>query len=142
VAFTYHEEQLLRSLASRAAISDLIARLNRAQDTRDANAWLSGFLPEGHLTVPGRDVVQGHSNLLSYFRALPSDRVHISVDSVIDVSGVNARHEARYLVLGPAGDLGGMAVEGTGWHRDELVYERGEWYVAKRELLPSEIRGA
>ncbi len=142
VAFTYHEEQVLRSLAGRAAISDLTARLNRAQDTGDANAWLSGFLPEGQLMVPGRDPVQGHTNLLAYFRSLPSGRIHISADSLIDVAGVNGRHEARYLVLGPRGDAGDVTVEGIGRHRDELDYERGEWYVAKRELLPSEDLGA
>jgi hypothetical protein len=142
VAFTYHEEQLLRSLAGRAAISDLTARLNRAQDTGDANAWLSGFLPEGQLMEPGRDPVQGHANLLAYFRSLPPGRIHISADSLIDVAGVNGRHEARYVVLGPRGDGADLVVEAIGRHRDEFVYERGEWYVVKRELIPNEIGGA
>jgi hypothetical protein len=139
---TYQEEQLLRSLAGRAAISDLTARLNRAQDTGDANAWLSGFLPEGQLVVPGRDPVRGHSSLLAYFRSLPPGRVHLSADGVIEVSGVTGRQDVRYVILGPRSGGGGLAVEAVGQHLDELVYERGDWYVAKREMLPLETEDA
>jgi hypothetical protein len=135
----YQEEQVLRSLAGRAAITDLTARLNRAQDTGDANAWLSSFLPEGQLLIPGRDPVLGHSSLLVYFRSLPPGRVHLSADGIIEVSGVTGRQDARYLVLGPRSDGPGLAVEAVGRHRDDLVYERGDWYVAKREMLPLEI---
>jgi SnoaL-like domain len=138
---TYHEEQLLRSLASRAAISELTVRLNRAQDTGDAGAWLAGFLPEGQLCLPGREPLEGHTSLLAYFRSLPPGRVHLTVDGTIQVSGVNALQDARYLVLAPRSDGNGLAVEAVGRHVDELVYERGEWYVVKRELIRSGAQG-
>jgi hypothetical protein len=143
---TYQEEQLLMSLAGRAAIADLTARLNRAQDAGDANAWISGFLPEGELLAPGRDPARGHSGLLGYFRSLPTGRVHLSVESVIEVAGVKARQDCRYLVLAAvssgSGSLGsGIAVESALRQRDDLVYERGDWYVSKREFLPLETEG-
>jgi SnoaL-like protein len=142
VPMTYHEEQLLRSLASRVAIGDLTVRLNRAQEMGDANAWLAGFLPEGQLRVPGRDPVEGHPGLLAYLQSLPPGRIHLSADGTIEVSGVNAWQDARYLVLGPRSDGNGIAVEAVGRHVDELVYERGEWYVAKRQLIPSGAKGS
>jgi hypothetical protein len=141
VPLTYQEEQLLMSLAGRAAVGDLTARLNRAQDAGDAAAWVSGFLPEGELLAPGRDPARGQSDLLGYFRSLPSGRVHLSVDSVIDVAGVNARQACQFVVLAAASSGSGLAVEAMLRQRDELVYERGDWYVSKRELLPLETGG-
>jgi hypothetical protein len=138
---TYQEEHLLMSLAGRAAISDLTARLNRAEDTGDANGWLSGFLPEAELLAPGRDPARGHSSLIGYFRSLPPGRVHLSADSVIEVAGVKARHDCQHLVLGPASSGSGLGVEGLLRQRDDLVYERGEWYVSRRELVPIETGG-
>ena len=129
------------SLASRAAIGDLTARLNRAQDTGDANAWLSGFLPEGELLAPGHDPVRGHSSLLAYFRSLPPGRVHLSADSVINVVGVTGRQDCQFIVLAPASAGAGLTVEAISRQRDELVYERGEWYLTKREVLPLELEG-
>ena len=128
------------SLAGRAAIGDLTARLNRAQDAGDANAWLSGFLPEAELLSPGRDPARGHSSLLGYFRSLPSGRIHVSADSIIEVAGVRARQECQYLVLAPASGSG-LGLEALLRQHDELVYERGEWYVSRRELVPVESGG-
>jgi hypothetical protein len=136
---TYQEEHLLMSLAGRAAIGDLTARLNRAQDTGDAGAWLSGFLPEAELLSPGRDPARGHPSLLGYFRSLPSGRVHLSADSIVEVAGVRARQECQYLVLAASGS--GLAVESLLHQHDELIYERGEWYVSRRELVPVETGG-
>jgi hypothetical protein len=141
MSMTYQEEQLLMSLAGRAAIGDLTARLNRAEDAGDANAWVSGFLPEGELLAPGREPARGHPGLLGYFRSLPSGRVHLSLNSVIEVAGVKARQDCRYLVLGSLSLGSGIAVEAVLRQHDELVYERGGWYVSKREFLPLETEG-
>ena len=138
---TYQEEHLLMSLAGRAAIGDLTARLNRAQGTGDANAWLSGFLPEAELLSPGRDPARGHSDLLGYFRSLPPGRVHLSADSIVEVAGVRARQACQYLVLAAASSGSGLAVEALLRQHDELIYERGEWYVSRRELAPVEPGG-
>lgn len=129
------------SLAGRAAIGDLTVRLNRAQDAGDATAWVSGFLPEAELLAPGRDPARGHSALLGYFRSLPAGRVHLSVNSVIDVMGVNGRQDCWYLVLASDSSGPGLAVERVLRQRDELVYERGDWYVSRRELLALETEG-
>jgi hypothetical protein len=138
---TYQEEHLLMSLAGRAAIADLTARLNRALDLGDADAWLSGFLPEAELLSAGRDPARGHPSLLGYFRSLPSGRVHVSADSVIEVAGVRARQDCHCLVLAPASSDSGLAVEALLRQHDDLVYERGEWYVSRRELVPVETGG-
>jgi hypothetical protein len=63
-------------------------------------------------------------------------RIHLSADSIIDVSGVTARHEASYLVLNPGSNGTGLSVETYGRRCDELVYERGNWYIAARRLEP------
>jgi SnoaL-like domain len=137
VPMTHQEEQILKSLAARAAIGDLNARLNRAMDRGDANAWLSAFLPEGELVLPDRpDQVLGHPGLLAYLQQLPPDRVHLSADATIEVSGVTARHDAQYIILSRGANGSGLTVEAIGRVHDELVYERGGWYVARRELLP------
>jgi hypothetical protein len=134
---THQEEQILKSLAARAAIGDLTTRLNRAMDDGDANSWLSAFLPEGELRAPGQpEPVRGHPALLAYFQQLPPDRVHLSADATIEVSGVTARHDARYIILTRGSNGSGLTLEAIGRLHDELIYERGGWYVAKRQQLP------
>jgi hypothetical protein len=132
----YQDEQVLRALAGRAAITDLDARLNRAQDSGDVAAWLAGFLPEATFSEPGSAPRCGHRDLEAYLQTMKRGRIHLSADSIIDVSGVTARHEASYLVLNPGSNGTGLSVETYGRRCDELVYERGNWYIAARRLEP------
>jgi SnoaL-like domain len=132
----YQDEQVLRALAGRAAITDLDARLNRAQETGDVTAWLAGFLPEATLTEPGNPPRCGHRDLEAYLQAVTPGRIHLSADGTVDVSGVTARHESSYLVLNPGSNGTGLTVEAYGRRRDELVYERGDWYIAARRIVP------
>jgi hypothetical protein len=131
----YQDEQVLRALAGRAAVTDLDAKLNRAQESGDVVAWLSGFLPEATLTEPGSERC-GHSDLGAYLRAEAPGRIHLSADSTVTVSGVTARHEASYLVLNPGSNGAGLTVEAYGRRCDDLVYERGDWYIAARRIVP------
>ena len=132
----YQEEQVLRSLAGRAAITDLDAKLNRALESRDVAEWLSGFLPEATLIEPAGAPRSGHRELEAYLRALTPGRIHLTADSTVTVSGVTARHEASYLVLNPGSNGAGLTIEAYGRRCDELVYERGNWYVASRRVVP------
>ena len=132
----YQEEQVLRSLAGRAAITDLDAKLNRALETRDVAEWLSGFLPEATLIEPAGAPRSGHRELEAYLRALTPGRIHLTADSTVTVSGVTARHEASYLVLSPGSNGAGLTIEAYGRRCDELVYERGNWYIASRRVVP------
>jgi hypothetical protein len=132
----YQEDQVLRELAGRAAITDLDAKLNRAQESGDVAAWLSGFLPEATLTEPGGAPRCGHRDLQAYLREVTPGRIHLSADSTVSVSGVTARHEASYLVLNPGSNGAGLTVEAYGRRCDELVYERGDWYIAARRIVP------
>ena len=132
----YQEEQVLRALAGRAAITDLDAKLNRAQETGDVAEWLSGFLPEATLTEAGGVSRCGHRDLQAYLRAVTPGRIHLSADSTVTVSGVTARHDASYLVLNPGSNGAGLIVEAYGRRSDELVYERGDWYIAARRIVP------
>jgi len=136
MAMSYQEERVLRQLAGRAAIADLDARLNRAQESGDVRSWLAGFLPEGSLIEPGLEPWCGHHELGSYLRSLPSGRIYVSTDSTTEVDGVNARHQASFLVLKPGSNGSALVIEASGRRCDDLVYERGGWYVARRQNIP------
>jgi hypothetical protein len=135
VALTYMEETTLKAVAARQAIGEVTARHNRAAETGDLHGWLSTFLPEGVLERPGSDPLVGHRALGEYFRSLPGDRVHVVTDAVIDVDGVTARQGCRFLVLQAGSNGSGVTVEAAGRYQDDFVFERGDWYLARRLML-------
>lgn len=132
MAQTYTELSTLRTLAAAAAIADLTARYNRAYEAGDRTAWLSTFLPEGILEHTGGPVVSGHSQLGRFFTAQSHDGVLVTADPQIAVDGVRAHQDCRFLLLtSPIGNPE-VTVHAAGRIQDELVYERGGWYFAKR----------
>ncbi len=132
MAQTYTEASTLKMLAAGAAIADLAARYNRAYETGDRTAWLSTFLPEGVLEHTGGPVLSGHSELGRFFAAQSHDGILVTTDPQIAVEGVQARQNCRFLLLTSSIDGSGVAVHAAGRIHDQLVYERGGWYFAKR----------
>lgn len=136
MGMSYQEHTTLMTVANRLAIGDLTARYNRALEGGDLETWIGTFVQEGVLRATGGETFSGHRELVGFFRAAPPDRIRVTADAQVDVDGVHARQECRFLTLRP-GSNGGAApeVEAVGRYRDELVYERGRWYFSAREML-------
>jgi hypothetical protein len=133
---SYQEQTTLMTVANRLAIGDLTARYNRALETGDLETWIGTFVQEGVLRGAGGETFSGHRELAGFFRAAPPGRIRVTADAQVDVDGVHARQECRFLTL-RSGTNGGAApeVEAVGRYRDELVYERGRWYFSTREVV-------
>jgi SnoaL-like domain len=132
---SYQEQTTLMSVANRLAIGDLTARYNRALEADDLEAWIGTFVQEGVLHGTGGESFSGHRELARFFREAPPDRIRVTTDAQVDVDGVHARQECRYLTLRPGSDGGGPVVEAVGRYRDVLIYERGRWYFSTREMV-------
>ena len=134
MGLSYQEQTTLMTVASRLAIGDLTARYNRALETGDLESWIGTFVQEGVLQGTGESF-SGHRDLIRFFRAAPPDRIRLTTDAQVDVDGVHARQECRFLTLRPAPNGGAPEVEAVGRYRDVLVYERGRWYFSTCEMV-------
>jgi SnoaL-like domain len=133
---SYQEQTTLMTVANRLAIGDLTARYNRALEADDLEAWIGTFVQEGVLHGTGGESFSGHRELARFFREARPDRIRVTTDAQVDVDGVHARQECRYLTLRPGSDGGGpVVVEAVGRYRDALIYERGRWYFSTREMV-------
>jgi SnoaL-like domain len=134
VGMSYQEQTTLMTVANRLAIGDLTARYNRALETGDLETWIGTFAQEGALRAPGESF-SGHRELIGFFRAAPPDRIRVTTDAQVEVDGVHARQECRFLTLRPGQNGGAPEVEAVGRYRDVLIYERGRWYFSTREVV-------
>jgi ketosteroid isomerase-like protein len=132
---SYQEQTTLMTVANRLAIGDLTARYNRALEADDLEAWIGTFAQDGVLHGTGGQSFSGHCELATFFRDAAPDRIRVTTDAQVDVDGVHARQECRYLTLGPGSDGAGPVVEAVGRYRDVLIYERGRWYFLTREMV-------
>jgi hypothetical protein len=142
VGMTYQEQTTLMAVASRLAIGDLTARYNRALEMGDLETWIGTFVQEAVLLGPGGESFSGHRELMKYFRAAPPGRAPVTTDAQVEVDGVSARQECRFLVLRPGTNGAGPVVETAGRYRDTVIYERGRWYFSRRELVADLVPGA
>lgn len=134
MSMSYTQEAMLRSLAARVAIEELDARHGRAYEEGDTDAWVATFTHSGaSFQRAGEDPLRG-SRLRTAFEAWKG-RVHLTFDQVVAVDGVQATQECRFLVLTPGVNGDRVVVEATGRYHDELVYERGAWYLRTRRVM-------
>jgi hypothetical protein len=138
---SYQEHTTLMTVANRLAIGDLTARFNRALETGDLETWIGTFVQEGVLREAGGGSFSGHRELAQFFRAAASDRIRVTTDAQVEVDGVHARQDCRFLTLRPGSNGAGPVVEAVGRYRDALVYERGRWHFSSREVV-SDLVGA
>ncbi|MGH9229376.1 MAG: nuclear transport factor 2 family protein [Acidimicrobiales bacterium] len=132
---SYQEQTTLMTVANRLAIGDLTARYNRALEAGDLEMWIGTFVQEGVLRGTGGESFSGHRELIGFFRAAPPGRIRLTTDAQVDVDGVHARQECRFLTLRRSSNGGGPVVEAVGRYHDALTYERGRWYFAAREMV-------
>lgn len=139
---SYEEERLLRSLAATEAVRRLSVSQHDAFGRGDQAGWLGTFVVEGVLELPGTEPLHGHAALGQWFSGAAGGGVPeiLSTDSVVDIDGVRGTQRSRLLLLdGPAAAPVVRAVLAMD---DELVFERGRWYFARRRVAPARAGGA
>ncbi|MHB1582247.1 MAG: nuclear transport factor 2 family protein [Acidimicrobiales bacterium] len=126
---------MLRSLAAADAVRRLSTRQHEAFARGDLADWIGTFVVEGVLELPGNGPLEGHAALSRFFgeagTGAGSPEV-LSTDSVVEVDGVHGTQTSRLLVLDSAGSP--PAVRGVFETHDDVVYERGRWYFARRRV--------
>jgi hypothetical protein len=127
MAMTYQQQYVLDGTAGRDAILNLTARHNRLYSDGDRNGWIATFRHSGaRFTRDGTEF----TDLRAAFDGGKGRLV--TVDHDISVDGVNATQRCVAMLFVAAD--GAPTLRATGTYRDQLVYERGGWYFASREL--------
>jgi hypothetical protein len=121
---TYQQQYVLDGLAGRAAILNLTARHNRAYSTGDLASWVTTFRHAGATFMRAGETF---TDLSAAFDGGNGKRL-VTVDHEITVDGVDATQRCVALLFG------GNELRATGTFTDRLIYERGGWYFASREL--------
>lgn len=124
MTLTYQQQYVLDGLAGRAAILNLNARYNRAYSAGDLNGWLALFRHSGAIVVRAGETF---TDLRAAFNGGGGKRL-VTVDHDITVDGVEATQQCIGLVFV------GAELHATGSYTDQLIYERGGWYFASRQL--------
>ena len=126
MTLSYEDERTLQALAGRAAVQDLTIRQHRALEQGDEATWLGTFVVEGVLELPGQDPIAGHPALQRWFSTAPRPLTVLLADSVVRIDGVRGTQECRTLVAGSVVPVA-----------DDVIYERGRWYFARRHVGPA-----
>ena len=132
MTMTYQQQFVLNGLAGRADILDLTARHNRLYAEGDQAGWIATFRHSGATFVRGGE---SFTDLRAAFDGGNGKRL-VTVDHEIAVDGVDATQYCVALLFV------GNQLRATGTYQDRLIYERGGWYYASRQLewdlVPSE----
>jgi hypothetical protein len=124
MTMTYQQQHVLDGLAGRAAILDLTARHNRLYSAGDVAGWIATFRHSGATFVRAGEMF---TDLRAAFDGGSGQRL-LAVDHEISVDGVDATQRCVALLFG------GAELRATGTYSDRLIYERGGWYFASRQL--------
>ncbi|MGZ4583210.1 MAG: nuclear transport factor 2 family protein [Mycobacterium sp.] len=128
MTMSYQEQQLLHAAAGRAAILDLSARHNRAYSDGDRDRWLATFRHSGASYTREGEVF---NDVRAAFDGGDGQRL-VTLDHEIRIDGVNAVQRCVAVLF--ASMYGDTTLRATGLFRDTVVYERGGWYFASRDL--------
>lgn len=128
MSLTYQQQYVLDGVAGRNAILDLTTRHNRCWSDGDRNGWIATFRHSGASFVCDGEAF---TDLRAAFDG--GGQRLVTVDHEISVDGINATQRCVALLFA-AGDDGVTALRATGTYQDRLIYERGGWYFASREL--------
>lgn len=121
----YQQQYVLDGLAGRAAILNLTARHNRLYSVGDVDGWIATFR---HADPAYRCDGKGYTDLRAAFDGGDGRRL-FTVDNEIWVDGVTATQRCAAVLFV------GSEILATGRYDDRLVYERGGWYFASREVM-------
>jgi hypothetical protein len=124
MGLTYQQDLVLYNVAARGKVLDLNARHNRLHHAGDLAGWIATFRHSGATFVRAGEAF---TDLRKAFDGGSGQR-QVTVDHEISVDGVDATQRCVVLLFS------GNELRATGTYVDELVYERGAWYFASREL--------
>jgi hypothetical protein len=128
MTMTYQQEQFLQSATGRDAILNLNARHNRAYSAGERDRWIATFRHSGASYVRSGELF---TDLRAGFDGGDGARL-VTVDHEIRIDGVNASQRCVAVLFAAA--YGDTTLRATGTYRDELIYERGDWYFTSRNL--------
>ena len=128
MTLSYQEQQLLEAATGHAALMNLSARHNRAYSNGDLDRWMATFRHSGATYTRDGEVF---GDLRSAFDGGGGQRL-VSLDHEIRIDGINAVQRCVAVVFSTR--YGDSTVRATGLFRDTLIYERGTWCFASREL--------
>ena len=134
MSLSYEDERTLHSLAGRAAVQDLTIRQHRALEAGDETTWLGTFVVEGVLELPDQKPITGHPALARWFATASRPASVLLADSVVRIDGVHGTQECRTLVATAEGGSGPVIVGQVVPVVDDVIYERGRWYFARRRV--------
>jgi hypothetical protein len=134
MTLSYEEERTLHALAGRAAVQDLTIRQHRAAELGDVTTWLGTFVVEGVLELPGQNPIVGHPALGKWFASARLPARVLLADSVVRIDGVHGTQECRTLVAAEGSSAGAVSFGQVVAVTDEVIYERGRWYFARRQF--------
>jgi hypothetical protein len=136
MTLSYEDERTLLSVAGRAAVQDLTIRQHRALEEGDETAWLGTFVVAGVLELPGLEPITGHPALQRWFAAATRPAAVLLADSVVRIDGVHGTQKCRALVSTSAQGTDEVTFGRVVPVADDVIYERGRWYFARRRVLP------
>ena len=125
---SYQEQQLLEAVTARSAIMNLTARHDRAYSDGDRDRWVATFRHAGATYTRDGEVF---GDLRSAFDGGGGQRL-VSLDHEIHIDGINAVQRCIAVVFSTR--YGDSTVGATGLFQDALIYERGSWFFASREI--------
>ena len=134
MTLSYEDERTLQSLAGRASVQDLTIRQHRAFEAGDEATWLGTFVVEGVLELHGHEPIAGHPALARWFATAPRPASVLLADSVVRIDGVHGTQECRTLVATADVASAQIVVGQIVPVADDLIYERGRWYFARRRV--------
>lgn len=126
----------IADVLDRFAIAELTARYNRAADGIDPDELLSLFTPDAEIEMRGgTDGIKTFvgAEIASLVAPFPAQRVHMTMDSTIDING-DAATQLCTLLLCTRSPRRHVAALFTGRYADELVRTAGGWRFRRRVI--------
>lgn len=121
-------------LAAEAGIRRTLARYCQTCDDGRFEEFAACFTDDAVMTALGNEV-KGRAAIQAWMaKAMPPERRgrHVTVNSVIDVSGDTATATSDFVFLAIA--EGKFRVTSAGRYRDELRRVDGDWQFARRDI--------
>lgn len=135
MTLSYEADRVLKALAGREAVRDLSVRQTQAFAAAAGPTWIGTFVVEGELELPGGESLRGHGALSRWFGQADRTGTNIATNSVVTIDGVHGTQQSIVLRLsGPLG--GGATIASVHSVFDDVIYERGRWYFARRRVIP------
>jgi ketosteroid isomerase-like protein len=123
-----------QTLTDRIEIQELTARYNRAADGTDPDALLAVFTGDATVEMHGGEAGPAEfvgPELVKLLSPAQGQRVHMTMDSIVEIAGDTATQECSLLLVTRAPRRGITAMF-TGRYLDELVRTPDGWRFARR----------